>query len=928
MAPTYHLRFRVSRTETDLASSFLRGGATLGGAVVRGESDFGVTVSHAQAVGSARPEVFAVGHVVTDTPVEVTVRLPTPTVAPSAAQPPQPQLQALTQDSPGAGDAARAQLSDEMFLFDAGAQRLSISRRARLNVTATRGAPAINGVIVASMSGQGSVPLHNLWSPTPAVVQLPVTYAGWTHHSAVFCISDARIVRMDAGRDGKTTETELTLAGDGAGAGDKGSSVWSTLLQSTNAEADDSKDRFLFTLNPTIDSFLQQVEPQLKLIFSAAWERRQKLVYKDSPYLTKSVARLPVGANGSGYTLASSVNDVLPAFADAGVENLLRICIDFFSNGDDRAQAAVVALGKGPCHHSAKAAAETIGSALSLYQAISKPYRVDGTPVVLPEGTRMVQAESWLMEPSRTVETADDCDGSASSVIAVINACVALIERDPDGAEGALPYMRATGHLFDGFYVYGVSVLGATAGHAAAATDKAPEVAGHAVAIALPKRHVARAMAEGDETQLKGKQVFSNSNGGHQKLRHARDAALFGGGKSQRVAAFVATLRAACAPDSKELEEVDLLYADVQARCAPVGDAGVDVPPLAMEGTAAADARLFTHDPVKRVERHARAMHDKGVSKMISPSVARNCARLDASGVDAKTNTVRHGFYSAFTELSISTRHPLFVDSRLRELNAATPHLIFTNGNAPKNEPVESVGAGATPEQLATEAYSLVPLWTTGTRGANVVSAALDEARMNILQRRALPLQLNARQVQNLVESLSALNTLRCHLAKQGAASDCSFSQPKGCTEQVLSFASLINNPKTVQCYVDTVIAELPSGTRGHVSITACGGLAHFVSREHAMEVELLQAAEGDAECSKPMAGERFPIDEQGLQKLFKTLQAWSAKQQEPKTSTLPEKGPWEAGYVVAIVLEVPPIEAPLIDFDDDGEGDDKETPQ
>ena len=410
MPPTYQLRFRASRTETDLASTFLRGGATLGGAVVRGESDFGVTVPHEQAVGSTMPEVFAAGQVVTDTPVEVAVSLPTPTVAPSTP----PPLAELTQDLPNAGEAARAQLSDEMFRLDASTQRLAISRRARLNVTATRGAPAINGVIVASMSGQGSVLLHRLWNPKPTVVQLPVTYAGWTHHSAVFCLSDAKIVRVDAASDGKTTETELTL------------------VSSDDDGSDGSKDRFLFTLNPTIDTFLAQVEPQLKLIFSAAWERRQKLVYKDSPYLTKSVARLPVGANGSGYTLASSVNDILPAFADAGVESLLKICTDFFSNGDDHAQAAILALAKGPCHHSAKAAAETIGSALSLYQAISKPYRVDGTPVVLPEGTKMVQAESWLMEPSRTIETADDCDGSASSVIAVINACVALIKRDPD----------------------------------------------------------------------------------------------------------------------------------------------------------------------------------------------------------------------------------------------------------------------------------------------------------------------------------------------------------------------------------------------------------------------------------------------------------------------------------------------------------------
>ena len=135
----------------------------------------------------------------------------------------------------------------------------------------------------------------------------------------------------------------------------------------------------------------------------------------------------------------------------------------------------------------------------------------------------------------------------------------------------------------------------------------------------------------------------------------------------------------------------------------------------------------------------------------------------------------------------------------------------------------------------------------------------------------------------------------------------------------MLSYASLINNPKTVQCYVDMVIAELPAGTRGHVSISPCEGLAHFTSREHAMEVELIHAAEADADCSKPMAGERFRLDEQGLQSLFAKLQAWSSKERDPKTSTLPEQGPWQAGYVVAIVLEVPAsVAPPLIDFEED----------
>ena len=137
-------------------------------------------------------------------------------------------------------------------------------------------------------------------------------------------------------------------------------------------------------------------------------ERRQKLVYEPSPYLTKSVARLPVGVNGSGYTLATSVNDVLPAFEDDTVEELLGHCLNFFLQGDETKKGHLQTLASHASLEAARSVAENVGSALSLYQAVTKPYRVDGTPVVMPGGTKMVQAESWLMEPSRTIETADD----------------------------------------------------------------------------------------------------------------------------------------------------------------------------------------------------------------------------------------------------------------------------------------------------------------------------------------------------------------------------------------------------------------------------------------------------------------------------------------------------------------------------------------
>ena len=905
----YVLRFRAARTESNLAQTFLRGGATLGGAVVRGETDFGVTVRHAQSTGDAPPTTFAASARVTETPVQIEVVLPVSEresasdAQGDAAERYKRFVAALNLDDGGAQAAATNALDEALFAVTrpaGGGAQLTISSRARLNVTATRSAPSIQGVIASTMSGQGSLELRRLWTrtdrPEPAVVQLPVVYAGWSHHSAVFAFSGAQIVRQRRARaddEWKDAETlEHVAPGSAGGAGGGGG-------------------RFFLTPNNALNAFLRDAEPQVKYVFDAAWERRQKIVYPASPYLTKAVARVPVGLNGSGYTLASSVNDPLPAFADEGVEALLRACVGLCCPGDEH-RAAIERMAKRPSHADAKLLAEPFASALSLYQAITKPYRVDGTPVVLPGGTQMVEAESWLMEPSRSILTADDCDGSASCVLGVINAAVAVARRAPDApdAPDALVTMRAVGRLFDTFYVSGVSVLGATAGHAAAANDDAPAVSGHAVAIAIPKRAVARALADGAAATIGKKPVHSDASeeGGLSALREARDAALF---PPEALAAILAAA-AEASPEESRLAQALYGTADARASVPPPALAGThpDLPPLAMEGTAAADGRLFTHDEATRALRHHDALHDKEVSKLISPCVARNCSRLDAAGRGA-----RHGFYSAFVELSLSTQHPLFADRRLRELNAATPHLVLVrNAVAPGADVADSKlhGAGVTPEQLAKNAFALVPLWTAGTRSANVLGAASAEARMNILPRRGVPLVLDKRQAQNLVESLSTLRRLRRALEKNGELDP---SEP--ITEQVLSYAALVNNPRTVECYADTVIENLPKGTRGRVHIERCPHVARFADEHAAEAVATLEAEssgldKADAELVEGLLnGQKVPI--RALEAFFKAFSGSRQPRGKDSDGADAKEVSIEAGRIVYISLQVPRERLPLV---------------
>ena len=76
------------------------------------------------------------------------------------------------------------------------------------------------------------------------------------------------------------------------------------------------------------------------------------------------------------------------------------------------------------------------------------PYRVDGTPVITPDGVNMVQAESY---GALRRCTADDCDGSAANNVAVINAAVEAEKAMP----GHYPHLRALANSIGTHYVFG-----------------------------------------------------------------------------------------------------------------------------------------------------------------------------------------------------------------------------------------------------------------------------------------------------------------------------------------------------------------------------------------------------------------------------------------------------------------------------------------
>ena len=943
----YVLELTVSRSEPDLSATFLRGDATLSGTAVRSVTDFGLTISPEQASAVAadsdasKHHTFALHSLVTEAPQVVRLRIVTTAMFDDPAQHPhgkaESEKSSPTNPFQGSNEAAKRAM-DELAPFyvappvgdcrgpsappsSSNRQKtLHINPRARLNVTCSRTAPGIDGTIVDTMSGQGSVRIHELFARVetsederarqerkaasdkggPAlverqrVVQIPCYYSGWGKHSAVVAVSNARVLHRNSPVAPFVPLNVCTALDD--------------LIDLIDTPFDASAGHAIFYANPKLDAYLQDVEVTLTAAFQSAMNRRKEIVYASSPFMTKSVARVPVGLNACGYVLSSLCNDVPAAFDLPVVEKIYafalkttleRAHVTTAGGTNEKAAAAmqeVAAFGKlddkpalAQAYGVTKRHHLELGTALSVYQGLIKPYRLDGTPVLLPTGLQMVEAESWLLEPNRSCLSADDCDGSATGVMGVLNAAkyVATALNDADGAR--FPVLRTLHRTIGTFYLNGVSVLGATAGNADAAVDAPTEVAGHAVAIGIPIVDVLEALERGvDSTKYKttapdqpiaGSSSDSSSESGSDD---DEDGPLCRGGsaprlvedvvKRKRRAAAKQAYRAALLDDSlrRALEAYAAAATTDKTDAAavtrfldPTSDDGDDIgdddsepeptdawrlPPLAYEGTAPVCARMYEPDDAMRSQRHAQSKLDKAVSGMLAPSVARTFTLLDAANSKKGGS---HGFYAAFTEVSFSDTHALFSNDGVRRVGLATTHLILCPLTKEKADASTPLTAGVAPKELHERHYALVPLFNMEAKNARIVTVATSEARQNLLPRRHGPLRLSMAQSANAIASLQVLSTLQTFLTtfeytkgvagvQVGAQDPNEFHQ----TRSVFSYASLVHNPTCVAAYANAIMTAFDQkDVFGHVTFQDIDNMAAYNSDSDRVMGAMLNAS-------------------------------------------------------------------------------------
>mgnify|MGYP004138680845 CR=1 FL=1 len=683
-AGRYVLQFSAKRVESDYEGVFFTRGGSLGSCAAR--SDLDVSLTHSKRTAhTLLTERLQQG---------IELEIPDELVANNIA------LQARYNYAEGL-EANGHRLGPVLFISD----------RARLNLSSSRIGASINGTKVSSLSAQASMALKDIFAepqslgdvlkvsaegadltadtttgaPVEAMAQItgdllkktkvlvplnfesiPMKYANWDSVQSVVSVHEPKVFRICA--DG-TRSGPVAVA---------------------------------FVNDKATDLTLAKAEPLLQGIYNTSWETCKQVVFKPSPNLTKSVMNVPAGYNASNYAPAASVNDTPVSYTDEALESIFEACLKVECSAEEMEEIRVRLQTPDP--DATLAFSQSMASAMSAFSAFSMPYRIDGTPMMLPTGLQMVESESWRGEPVRHALQADDCDGSACSAISVVTRATA-VAADPALA-AQFPYLTALGNSLGAHYVFGTCVLAANAGHADAANEHEEKIAGHAIALAIPKVHFLTALDRGARGNLKGTPVVAVED--QDKVAAARFEALF---PSELIARM---------PDAAMFKDTETLTASKYAH----HETGLQ--PLSMEGTTLASSCMYTHSFDERHERQKSYINDKAVATMLAPNITRTHKTLDSGEKGS------HAFYLSCVEISLSMEHPLFTDATLRELSVASPHFRFVKPRA--DMPMEK--SGASPEELAKHTFGVVPLWEVGTQAAQTITAAFEEAAENTMPMR------------------------------------------------------------------------------------------------------------------------------------------------------------------------------------------------
>lgn len=599
------------------------------------------------------------------------------------------------------------------------ASTISINDRTRLNATTSRIGMAIDGSVVDVLAGQGSSLLKDIFSDQvdASSHSMPMQYASWLAYSSILTISNAEIIDNSTGKPFATAT---------------------------------------FKSNPERDT---RSEAALKLVeakYLTGVQRRNVIVFKDVPELSKSVMRVPVGIHASGYDLSCNVVDRPQALTDKAFESLLSATLKNVLLGNIAEFMTV--CGTGITIEGSERFSDKVCSTMSCVAAALTPYRVDGISALMPTGLQMVTSESWKAEAPRSVTSADDCDGSAALI------CSALYRADVIAGDASLakqfPVTTAVSNAL-GHHVVGVCVLAANAGHADAADTKAVSLAGHAIALVVPRTFMLNGLTS---TALHSRSIVVPDDDIQAHMN------------------VVADVKDAWASSLYPEDVLNRMPNEDEKKKFSTAEGVTNNTPLttlAIEGTSPV-APSILHEPnlEKRWVDEQLQTADRRLSEKVGPTVARKLSSLHVS------ESGKHQFYHSLVEFLLPLRRsPLFTSKQMRDQNFCTSHFVFTDAHDP-------LAAGASPQQLSTGDFGLAPLYSCTQDESDELLEASNEVLRNTLPMRSGPERLSKARSASYAANISRLNEMHVKLNRP--------NESQSTLDYIVPFAALIDNQKAI----------------------------------------------------------------------------------------------------------------------------------
>jgi hypothetical protein len=629
------------------------------------------------------------------------------------------------------------------ILSGVGDGQIKLNSHTKLNFSTQRVGCAINGTLVDTHAGAGSVYLANLLR-IESHLQAPAVYGTLASHACTFGISNPRVV--DA--SGEPVDVE-------------------------------------FVENEELLKALAGAEKVVEQWAGSAWKRRTAIVYDLSPALTKSVAKVPVGVNDKGYDLVHNVIDREFPFSIQALNGLFEnaVGIELEYNEDDIKQMLEATANPGM---RAAVWAQTVAAACSTAVCYLVAYRADGRTVMRATGSGFEATESWLRTAMRTPCEANDCDGSALLVMAMLQSAV---DASPEDLE-EYPYVRAIKNVVYPYYTHTIAVVGATSAEASSGGGSTDHVAGHALVLMIPTINFMAAMDKGaSEYTVAGEKVAPDS----EALKEARYNAVF----TEEVLSSL--------PD----EEAQIL----RSKNLGAWQQAWQLQPYAVEGTTPASPVLYMEPSDLKTEQLQSSQNDKKAFAALAPNVGRSLKILHVAGKGGV-----HGFYHELVDVSVHPSHPFFSNPAVRALGQGASQFTLAHTDS-----VSVQKAGCSPENLVKNNYILVPLVSVDTADGALLDVAADVTRADVIPPRAGAMVLTDYQSEGLNNSIMLLEKLDAKLSKQ--------ETPGHCVAYIFAYSTLVNNPLAIEHFCQQAEKQAVAGA---IDFRVVEGLAKHPTGEEA----------------------------------------------------------------------------------------------